>query len=203
MGHVCVGIDYSPASIAYARGAAEAARLPIQYVLADIRTAKFDGPFDLVMMLWGEFNVFSPTDARHVLRKSASALSDADTLLLEVHTFDAIRRLGHQPSTVRSLESGLFSDRAHTCAEQHFWNSLRRAATTRYTITHRRDRQRKPVRGQLSGVHSKGLCGFASELQLLSCAEASVARRRTRRSEPGSDRSGSPPGRALGAIKKR
>jgi SAM-dependent methyltransferase len=42
LGHCGVGIDFSPASITYARATAEAEGLAVEYRLADLRTAPFD-----------------------------------------------------------------------------------------------------------------------------------------------------------------
>ena len=38
-------------------------------ILGDIRHVDFGGPYDLVMILYGEFNVFSPAEALTILNK--------------------------------------------------------------------------------------------------------------------------------------
>ena len=53
MGHSIVGIDYSPAAIAYARSHAENAGLDCRYVHEDIRIASYGRDFDLVMLIYG------------------------------------------------------------------------------------------------------------------------------------------------------
>src|SRR5690606_11061234 len=57
-GHACRGIDFSPASVAYARQQAAEAGLAIDYEEADLRAAEFgpDGHFDAVMQIFGELN---------------------------------------------------------------------------------------------------------------------------------------------------
>ena len=62
LGHACTGIDYSPASIAYAVEHAPARGLPCVYVQDDIRNAAFGTGYDLVMCVFGEFNVFRQSD---------------------------------------------------------------------------------------------------------------------------------------------
>ena len=57
LGHECVGIDYSPASIAYAVDHANQDNLRSTYILHDIRTAKYGTGFGLVMLIFGEFNI--------------------------------------------------------------------------------------------------------------------------------------------------
>ena len=52
LGHDCVGIDFSPASIAYAREQAHKAGLSIPYELADVRKYEAEGLFELVLMVF-------------------------------------------------------------------------------------------------------------------------------------------------------
>ena len=70
LGHECVGIDFSPASIAYAREQAQAENLRCTYLQQDIRVADYGAGYGLVLLIFGEFNVFSPIDARAILRKA-------------------------------------------------------------------------------------------------------------------------------------
>jgi len=44
-------------------------------ILGDIRHVDFGGPYDLVMILYGEFNVFSPAEALTILNKVWASLS--------------------------------------------------------------------------------------------------------------------------------
>ncbi|MBN1642658.1 MAG: methyltransferase domain-containing protein, partial [Anaerolineae bacterium] len=90
LGHTCVGIDWSPASIAYATHVAEQEGLDCTYVEEDIRRAAYGTGYDLAMLLYGEFNVFRPKDARCILGKAWAALSAEGLLLLEPHTEAAI-----------------------------------------------------------------------------------------------------------------
>jgi SAM-dependent methyltransferase len=135
LGHDCHGIDFSPASIAYAKDTARRARLAIQYLQEDVRKTDFGRGFDLVMMIWGEFNVFPPQDAEALLLKCASALRAGGKLLLEPHTFESVRKRGQEPASQYSSESGLFLDSPHICVRENFWHASCRAATTRWTVT--------------------------------------------------------------------
>ena len=134
LGHECVGIDFSPASIAYARLEALGAGLRCTYLHEDIRVAEYGAGFGLVMLIFGEFNVFSPADAREILNKACHALEDGGLLLLEPHTYAAVREIGYQPPSWYSTESGLFSDRPHLYLQESFWDVERETATTRYLI---------------------------------------------------------------------
>lgn len=133
-GHECVGIDYSPASIAYAGDEARRENLRCIYLRQDIRQAEYGTGFGLAMLIFGEFNVFRPSDARAILQKANGALADGRVLLLEPHTDAAIRNIGARGSHWYSAERGLFSDRPHLCLQEHSWDSGTNAATIRYFI---------------------------------------------------------------------
>jgi 2-polyprenyl-3-methyl-5-hydroxy-6-metoxy-1,4-benzoquinol methylase len=74
LGHDCTGVDFSPASIEYAIKNAQKAHLHCSYQLADIRKADLGSGYDLVIFIFGEFNVFTPADAMQILQKSQAAL---------------------------------------------------------------------------------------------------------------------------------
>jgi len=131
LGHTCTGIDFSPASIRYARQQATAGNT---YIEADIRQASFSAGYDLVMLIFGEFNVFRPADARVILLKAWQALKPGGILLLEPHTFAAVRAMGDQPSRWYSTASGLFADQPHLCLQECRWDETSRAITWRYYI---------------------------------------------------------------------
>lgn len=134
LGHSCVGIDFSPASIDYARGLADEEGLSCDYIHADIRSAEYGSGYGLVMLIFGEFNVFKPSDAALILRKAHSALAEDGVLLLEAHTNEAIRDFGLRPASWYSAESGLFSDSPHICLQENFWDADADVVTRRYFV---------------------------------------------------------------------
>jgi len=134
LGYTCLGIDYSPASIDYARAQASKEGLTCQYRLEDIRKADYGNDFDLVMLIYGEFNVFRPADAHLLLHKAHQALKPGGMLLLEPHPLLTLQRIGQQPSTWYSSSSGLFSEKPHFCLKEHFWDGRSSTVTIRYFI---------------------------------------------------------------------
>ncbi len=134
LGHSCVGIDYSPAAIVYAAEEAELEDLECCYVLDDIRKAKYGGNYNLAMLLFGEFNVFRPEDARLLLCKAHKALLEGGVLLLEPHTFAALRRIGSRSPEWFTNSSGLFSEEPHLCLVENSWDSAQHTATVRYFV---------------------------------------------------------------------
>jgi SAM-dependent methyltransferase len=133
-GHTCTGIDFGPASIDYARAEASKRGLSCHFELGDIRNVSFEGEFDLVMLLYGELNLFPPDEADALLRSCLVALAPGGRLLLEVHSFDLVR--GHASRSTRwsAVASGLFSDLPHLRLDQWFWLEASAHAATRYWI---------------------------------------------------------------------
>ena len=134
LGHECVGIDFSPASIEHARSEAEAEGLACHYRTRDLRAGEFGTRFNLAMLIFGELNTFPPSDARSILANAAAALSPGGTLLLEVYTDAFVRELGTRPPTWYSAPSGLFSDAPHVCLREATWFETARACVERYFV---------------------------------------------------------------------
>ncbi len=131
LGHACHGIDFSPASIAYAlKNASEGCT----YTLADMRSTDFGSGYDLVMLIFGEFNVFKSEEAQQILDKACRALNPGGKLLLEVTTYDAVYELGNQPATWYSAENELFAEGPHLCLMESFWDDDQTVAIERYYI---------------------------------------------------------------------
>lgn len=134
MGHTCTGIDYAPAALAYARQTAQNEHLTCTYLESDLRSADFGTGYDLIMQIFGELNVFSPQDARVLLRKARAALRPGGLLLLEVHTDQKIRRDCAPGSSWNCTPSGLFSDQPHIILEERFWDEASLTGTIRYYV---------------------------------------------------------------------
>ena len=134
LGHVCHGIDYSPAAINYARRQAERELLDCTYALSDLRVADFQVNWDLAMLIYGEFNTFRPSDVRRVLQKAYHALRPGGRLLLEPSAFEQIRQIGLQEPSWSSHNSGLFSDSPYLELSEAFWNPALKVATNRWYI---------------------------------------------------------------------
>ena len=133
LGHECLGIDWSPASIAYAReraGKSAACR----YVEADIRQADYGAGYDLITFVYGEFNSLRRTDAALVLGRACEALSAGGHLVVEAHSFEAVRRIAERPTSWYTSNGGLFSERPHLVLRESFWDESARAATERYFV---------------------------------------------------------------------
>ncbi len=135
LGHTCTGVDYSPASIVFAREQDKGEGLACTYVEQDLRKAELGvEQYDLAMLLFGEFNIFRPAHIRQILTKANRALVHGGLLLLEPHTFSAVRGIGRQEATWESSEGGLFSARPHLVLTDHCWEPVGKTATVRHYV---------------------------------------------------------------------
>jgi SAM-dependent methyltransferase len=134
LGHRCIGIDFSPASIAHAQSQAAEAGLEIEYSCEDIRTAEYGDNFDLAMLVFGEFNMFRKNDAEQLFSRIHKALNSGGHVLLEPQTYHAIEKEGKGPACWHTEPAGLFSPDPHIWLDEHFWHDDCHASTTRYYI---------------------------------------------------------------------
>ena len=134
LGHTCVGIDFGPASIAYAQEEAATDGLACTFQLADIREADYGQGYDLAMLIYGEMNVFRPGDIRAILDKAARALVPGGVLLLEPQSYVGIEREARSGRSWYATPSGLFSDSPHLVLTENSWNAERAVGSTRHIV---------------------------------------------------------------------
>jgi SAM-dependent methyltransferase len=134
MGHTCYGIDYSPASIEYAISIAQAENLSCTYLCQDIRQAEYPAKVALVMLIYGEFNIFRPQDAKNILAKAWQSLEPGGSLLIEPHSYQLIEKMGHEPASWYGSPGGLYSDQPYLLLRENHWQEEQRVTTTRYFV---------------------------------------------------------------------
>lgn len=131
-GFHCTGVDFSPASIKWARQRAQAADLNIDYIQQDIRTYHPTEPFDFIMMTFGELNVFSATDAQSLISHCAQWLKPGGKLLVEVHTFDEVKRQGMAQASWQRCPHGLFLAEPHLLLTENAWDEEAQTSSTQF-----------------------------------------------------------------------
>jgi len=129
-----VGIDFSPASIRHAKETAAAEDLSCTFRHADVRDGLVGEGFDLVMMIYGQFNVFQRDQGLKILKRAHKALKPGGALLLEVQSLEKIQKGGEAGPSWYSAESGLFSAEAHLVLQENFWDADAGASTNRFSI---------------------------------------------------------------------
>lgn len=130
----CVGVDFSPASVRHARETAAADDLTCRFIHADVRDAELGDGFDLVMMIYGQLNVFPRARAMGILARAHAALGPGGRLLLELQGAEQIRKGGEAAPSWYSAPSGLFSDRPHLVLQENFWDAEAAASTIRFMV---------------------------------------------------------------------
>lgn len=130
LGHSYVGIDFSPAALAHARTATSGA----EFIEGDVRSTAFPGQFDLVVMLYGQINVFRRAAAADIVARALTALAPGGRLLLEAQSAGQVRETGQEPPTWTAQSTGLFSPQPHILLTESFWDEEARAATHRFYV---------------------------------------------------------------------
>ncbi|MBI2850635.1 MAG: class I SAM-dependent methyltransferase [Chloroflexi bacterium] len=134
LGHTCIGVDFSPASLEYAKDQAVEQSLDCTYIQGDLREVPFPGNLGLIMMLHGEMNAFSKNDMQKILMKINAALETNGQLLLPSSTIDGIRPKQSVERTWSTYESGLFSDSPYLELDENMWDPETKTLVERYFI---------------------------------------------------------------------
>ena len=183
LGHRCVGIDFSPASIAHARAEAERGRLGCVYRFADLRAGGFGTGFDAALLLSGELNTFAPVEAKALLAAARDALLPGGALVLEVHRESFVRAVGARPPGWFSAAESVFSDAPHLVLRESFWHELERAATERWFVSdvglRRLAEPTSARRRRTPGTTTRPSCR-ARDSRAARCTRRSIRRRATR-----------------------
>lgn len=134
LGHPVRGIDFAPASIAYAERLAADQGIECEFIEGDVRSAEYGGGHALAMLIFGEFNMFSPDDAALVLSRIHGALAPEGRILIEAHRLDFVRELGKRPRWWTAESSGVFSDQPYLCLMENLWDESSSVAIQRYYV---------------------------------------------------------------------
>ena len=162
IGHHCRGIDFGPASIEYAQKQIFDQSL-CEFILGDIRSIDFGGPYDLVMFLYGELNVFSPREALAILQNAHASLSVQGRIIVELQSTAAIEDSGLSEPSEQESESGLFSDHPHHCRIENQWLPDVKAAIQTFTIVDGNDGKTSVHRSTTKAWPDDELLGLLNE----------------------------------------
>jgi SAM-dependent methyltransferase len=134
LGHHGHGIDFSPASIDHARQVATTENLDCCFEQADLRTTSFGEGFDLVLLIFGQLNVFRRELGRDILRRAHAALVPGGKLILEPQDPNAIRSAADHGTVWSAVQLGLFASTPHLLLHERFWDEPSRTATDRWYV---------------------------------------------------------------------
>jgi SAM-dependent methyltransferase len=133
-GHRCRGIDFGPASIEYA-DLHNPDRSRCEFILGDIRHVPFGANFDLIMILYGEMNVFSPIEATAIARAAYASLRSGGRLIVEMQTPEAVERVGRSGPLEQQKQRGLFSEHPHRFRIENQWLGDQQTAVQTFYVT--------------------------------------------------------------------
>lgn len=108
LGHACLGVDFSPAAIAYAQQEATRQKLAARYELRDIRTFTPQREFHCVLLCFGELNVFSRDEAANLLATCRQALVPGGFWLWKRTLSRPCVRPGLRPQAGRRRQADFF-----------------------------------------------------------------------------------------------
>ncbi|HUU09581.1 MAG TPA: methyltransferase domain-containing protein [Phycisphaerae bacterium] len=170
LGHDCRGIDFGPASIEYALRHRPDESV-CDFALCDIRQVEFGGPYDLVMLLFGEVNVFSPAEVSKILQEACASCRLGGQMIVEAATPACVEAVGTAEASEYECKSGLFSDRPHSCRTENQWLAEEQVAIQTFTVTETGNGQSQLYRSTTKAWPDDELgdllteAGFATALQ--------------------------------------
>lgn len=131
------GVDFSPASLRYARQLAGERGVAERccFIQADVRAAlpqQTGAGYDAALFLYGQLAVFTRPQARHLLAAAAAALRPGGRLAIELLDFD---RIAKSDSTWWFTDdSGLWGDKPFLSLGERRWDAVQRASIDRFHI---------------------------------------------------------------------
>lgn len=133
------GIDFSPASVGYARdlAAAQGVADRCRFIQADVRSElprHGGGGYDAATFIYGQLAVFTRAEAAALLAGAGQALRPGGRLALELLNFERIDKT--HSTWWFSDERGLWGDAPFINLGERFWDAGQRASIDRFWVIH-------------------------------------------------------------------
>lgn len=131
------GIDFGPASLAYARELAEAQGVAerCRFIQADVRAElprQVGGEYDAALFIYGQLAVFTRAEAAALLTGAAGALRPGGRLALELLNFERIDKT--HSTWWYTDDTGLWGDAPFLNLGERFWDADQRASIDRFWV---------------------------------------------------------------------
>jgi len=127
------GIDFSPASIDYARATASDEGLSAAYVQGDILETGFGAGYDAALFIWGQPNCFRWEEFAIIMLRIKEALNPGGIVVIE---FDTIERMSAAVGTSWNISGGdgLFASEPYIQLNQNIFNAENNSAASIFHI---------------------------------------------------------------------
>ncbi|MFK4428608.1 class I SAM-dependent methyltransferase [Bacillus sp. RC51] len=112
-GYDVVGVDFNEKSIEYAISDARKKGLTIDYRIENITNIESQNEFDLALLIYQIYSVFSPEDRRKILSNIYRGLKPGGLVLLDVLSDAGYENFQENLMWSLSRKDNLFSDRKH------------------------------------------------------------------------------------------
>ncbi len=132
-----LGIDFSPAAIAYAKDLARSEGLTAActFIEQDVREMDLaEGDFDAGLFLYGQLAVFTKTEAQMLLEKTAQALKPGGKLCVELLNQKRVDKT--RSEWWFTDDKGLWGDRPFLHLGERFWHEEEEISVERFYIIH-------------------------------------------------------------------
>lgn len=131
------GIDFGPASVAYARQQAEAGGVAAACTIIeqDVRHMEnYEAVFDAALFIYGQLAVFTVEEAQELLTRVARALKPGGKLVVELLNQDRVDK--SSKTWWFTDDSGLWGERPFLHLGERFWDEAGHLSIERFHILH-------------------------------------------------------------------
>jgi cyclopropane fatty-acyl-phospholipid synthase-like methyltransferase len=128
------GIDFSKSSIEHACNSAREHHLKIDYVLQNYLEFTSKGKFDLILMIYCDYCALSPAQRITLLSSFKTLLSDAGSILLDVHSFSHYDSMNEGVTYSVNPVNNFWSSGVNFCFKNTFKYDAEKISLDKYTI---------------------------------------------------------------------
>jgi len=119
-GHQITGVDFSKCSIAYAKQTAGEKNLKIEYIHQNYLNLSYKNQFDLVMMIFCDFDVLIPEDRTRLLQNISRALRPGGMFIFDSLNPKAPEKMHVPGKTWETADSGFWINEPYLALSETF-----------------------------------------------------------------------------------
>ena len=142
LGALVTAVDFSAHSLAHARSVSASRGLQVAYHQANYLECELEGPFDLILLIYGDFCALSPVQRRALLDKAKRWLAPGGRFVLDVFSSSLFESLEEVVQYEAAPEGGFWSSDPYFLFTNRFKYQTEMAYLDRHTIIEA-DRQRE------------------------------------------------------------